>query len=230
MRYALYFAPPEESALWQFGSRWLGYDAATGQSWSATPVSGWSQDALSRITAEPRRYGFHATLKAPFRLAGDCTETQLLAACAAFARSQPPLLLGPLAVAPLQAFIALQPVAAPAQLGAWAFACVRAVDRFRALPTLTELQHRQRSVLSQRQQALLTAWGYPYVDDQFRFHMTLTGALAPAEQQQLLPCLQQQFAPLAGESVRIEALSLFVEPAPGAPFRLQQRFALTGGN
>lgn len=228
MRYALYFAPPEDSELWKFGSGWLGYDAATGQVCTPPDIPGWPQDTLQHITAEPRRYGFHATLKAPFRLASDCTEPQLLAACAAFACSHPALDLGPLAVAPLQSFIALQPVAAPPGLGAWAFDCVRAVDRLRALPTLAELQHRQRSTLSQRQQALLTAWGYPYVDDQFRFHMTLTAALPPTEQQDLLQHLQERFAPLANDSVRINALSLFVEPEPGAPFRLQQRFVLAG--
>ncbi len=226
MRYALYYAPAQGSALWEFGSRWLGYDAATGETCTAPDIPGWPQDTLQRITTEPRRYGFHATLKAPFRLASDCTEAQLLAACVAFARSHPPLVLGPLAVAPLQDFIALQPVEAPAALGAWAFDCVRALDRLRALPTLAELQHRQRATLSQRQQALLTAWGYPYVDDQFRFHMTLTGALPVAEQKRSLALLVQLFAPLAQQSITLDALCLFVEPEPGAPFRLQQRFAL----
>ena len=37
-----------------------------------------------------------------------------------------------------------------------------------------------KSGLTDRQEALLTQWGYPYVMEEFRFHITLTGALDPA--------------------------------------------------
>jgi hypothetical protein len=92
---------------------------------------------------------------------------------------------------------------------------------------LTEAEIKRRSqVLTPRQEALLRAWGYPYVDEEFRFHMTLTDAIDLPLREYLTVQLTTLYAPLANDEVMLDALCLFVEPAPGAPFRLVHRFDL----
>src|SRR5688572_2758569 len=84
-RYAIYYVPAADSALHRFGAELLGYDAFSGED-LPFPV-GILQAApdWGDLTNDPRKYGFHATLKAPMSLASGKTEVELLAACAAFA-------------------------------------------------------------------------------------------------------------------------------------------------
>jgi Protein of unknown function (DUF1045) len=84
-RYAIYFVPAAGSDLYRFGSSILGYDCYTGE--AVTHPDDVTGDAASwcSITEEPRRYGFHATLKAPFHLSRDYTELQLADAVRNFA-------------------------------------------------------------------------------------------------------------------------------------------------
>jgi hypothetical protein len=84
-RYAIYYAPAPASDLDRFGPELLGYDAFTGEDLpfpqgAITIAPDWRE-----LTSDPRKYGFHATLKAPFWLAQGNSETELFAACAAFA-------------------------------------------------------------------------------------------------------------------------------------------------
>src|SRR5271163_3354025 len=84
-RYALYFAPRPETALAQFGARWLGWDVERGRAVDAVETAGLPTELHAAVTADPCRYGFHATLKAPFRLAEGATESDLIGVGAAFA-------------------------------------------------------------------------------------------------------------------------------------------------
>lgn len=111
--FAIYFAPSPENSLWPFGSSVLGYDAATGgdvEHWAPGDV-----DAVTwrQLTEEPRRSGFHATLKAPFRLAAGVTEADLVHGADKLATSLTPFEVV-LAVASIDGFIALTPPSSPA--------------------------------------------------------------------------------------------------------------------
>src|SRR5260221_14664685 len=95
-RMALYWAPPADSALWRFGSAWLGRNAETGADRPPPALetgmdAGWQQDA----TAEPRRYGLHATLKPPFRLASGATRDELVTALGEHAAARKPIVAPP---------------------------------------------------------------------------------------------------------------------------------------
>ena len=57
--------------------------------------------AWRALTTEPRRYGFHATIKAPFRLAEDASPSDLSAALAELADAEKPFAAGQLAVSTL---------------------------------------------------------------------------------------------------------------------------------
>ena len=69
-RYAIYFAPAHGSPWWEFGARWLGRDERNDTALTQHPLAQIAPDDLLELTAQPRRYGFHATLKAPFGLSG----------------------------------------------------------------------------------------------------------------------------------------------------------------
>ena len=174
-RYAIYFVPGRETPLYRFGAQVLGYDVYTGE---ALSIPSAAPDNWSGTTREPRVYGFHATLKPPFRLAASVGLSDLEEAFDAFARSQSPVQVGKLELRALSSFIALIPAMPCPALNHLADSCVRQFDRFRAPMTEQERSRRLAVPLSSRQKSNLELWGYPHVFEDFRFHMTLTGSLA----------------------------------------------------
>jgi putative phosphonate metabolism protein len=225
-RYAIYYAPEPASALARFGQSWLGYDVETGRPVEQPAIAGTDPQRLAEITAEPRRYGFHATLKPPFALLPERDGAELAAALATFAARQaavraPPLMLA--AIAGFWALVPSQPCKALTHLSA---ACVEHFDGFRAPPSEDELARRRRARLSPVQEALLARWGYPYVMDEFRFHLTLTERLAPDEASRIGAVLAECVAPLCRSVLRIDALTLFHQSARGENFRLIGRYRL----
>jgi hypothetical protein len=72
---------------------------------------------------------------------------------------------------------------------------------------------------------LLEQYGYPYVLDQFRFHLTLTAPVDTASADRLAPWLADFFAPALRRPIHVSGVCLFVQREPGAGFRLARRFA-----
>jgi len=212
MRYAIYYAPPPDSLLHELGSRWLGRDA-----WTGKPVDQPNVLGIGRLTMEPSRYGFHGTLKAPFRLRDDKTPEALAQAVAALAASETPFGLR-IKAGSIGGFLALVPAEPSPALMALAARCVRELDEFRAPASEEELRRRRQASLTPAQDQYLERWGYPYVMDEFRFHMTLTERLDPPDQQRLAAAAAAHFAPALQGPVMMAGISLFVEAAPGAPF------------
>jgi putative phosphonate metabolism protein len=226
-RYAIYYTPPPASPLAQFGTSVLGYDCASAIDLPHLTLDGVDPAALAEATAEPRRYGFHATLKAPFYLS-DRAEEDLVAGLTSFAARHAPVTLGRPVVAVIGRFIALVPEKPNPPLIEFAGRCVEAFDPYRAPLTAADRERRIASGLSARQIELLDRWGYPYVLEQFRFHMTLTGPLAPDRIEIFAPRLTQAFAPLAGDEVCIDAVSLLRQDDPASRFRVVARRCLCG--
>ncbi len=224
-RYALYFTPRPESDLARLGATMLGYDCYTGAAMEQPLLPGLPPDELHSGTAEPRRYGFHGTLKAPFRLQEDCSLNDLRSAVRGFAAEWPAFDAGTVAPRQLGRFIALTPDAPSADLSLFAAECVAAFDRFRAPLTDKDRLRRATHTLSLRQQALLERWGYPYVFDQFRFHMTLTGSLPEERIHRWLDSLERY---VGAHPLVIDALTLLEQENPSAQFRIVERFGLEG--
>lgn len=223
-RYAIYWAPPRDHPLWRDGCAWLGRDPETGERIVPKLPDGMTEERHAAITAEPARYGWHGTLKPPFRLADGASEDGLAAAIRTFAAAQVPFEVGGLVVRPLSGFLAVVPAERSAALDALAAGCVSAFDPFRAPPEPEEIARRQRAGLSPAQQANLARWGYPYVMDEFRFHLTLTGRLPMDEAGPLGEVLAARFAGALEGMIRFDEVALYVEPAPGAPFILRRRY------
>lgn len=225
-RYAIYFAPSEASLLWRTASRWLGRDAARDAALDQPQVPGYSAQEVAALTRSPRQYGFHATLKPPFYLDQGQSVAALSEALARFAQDRVGFALPELEVASLSGFLALLPKARSDALHALADDCVTAFETFRRLPEASELARRRAAGLTVRQDALLARFGYPYVLDQFRFHMTLTGALGEPDRARLRPWLQRHFAGPLEEPIQVQDLCLFVQERPDAPFLILRRFPL----
>jgi putative phosphonate metabolism protein len=223
-RYAIYFAPAAESDLARFGDRWLGRDAETGEAGQQLELDGLDADRLRALTEAPRHYGFHGTLKPPFHLAQGCDVDDLRRAMAGFAARQAPFEIAALQLREIGDFLALVPADPAPALSSLADACVTEFDAYRAAPDAAELAKRHAAGLTPRQAELLARWGYPYVLDEFRFHLTLTGPIAdPTERTRVAGLLQPLVAPLLGQPMPVRELSLFHQPDRATAFRLIQR-------
>ncbi|WP_421989037.1 DUF1045 domain-containing protein [Roseococcus sp.] len=220
-RAAVYFAPDLDDPLHAAASAWLGRDAETG-----AEVAQPGLPEMAAITADPRGYGFHATLKPPFRLATGPAE--LVADVTRWAAAIAPFELPPLSVQDLKGFLALRETAPCPALHALADSAVEALDAHRAPPTEDELARRRKAKLSAAHEALLLRWGYPYVMGEWQFHMTLTRRLTPEERAVYLPAAEAHFAGIAGAPRKVGTVCVFTQAAPGAPFLIAERIRLGG--
>ena len=224
-RYALYFAPPAADPLWSFGSTAIGYDAETRAEVAIPPVDGFSADALLAATAEPRIYGFHATLKAPFHLIEGADEAGFLSAVRAFAANVAPFEIPRLAVNAIGAFIALTPAEPCEPLQALAKHTVTILDAFRATLDPADRERRLKSPLTDRQIEQLDRWGYPYVLDDFKFHMTLSGKLDDATRDRLAAAYATRYAAI-DRPVTVGEIAVFMQPDRKSRFRVVERVKL----
>lgn len=219
MRYAVYYTPGADDPLFSAGNHWLGRDPETGRN-AAQP----DHADMAAITGDARRYGFHATLKAPIRLNGPAADFRAaIAGCAARAQC---FALPRLQLRPVGGFLALVPAEPCPALHALADACVRDLDRYRAPPTPDELQRRHAAGLTSSQRDHLARWGYPDVFADWQFHMTLSRRLNPEELAVWLPRAEAHFANALPESRAVRDICLFIQPAPAAAFLLAERFPL----
>jgi putative phosphonate metabolism protein len=228
-RYAIYYAPQVDSVEWVLASQWLGRCAVDGESRIQPTLPGIPSQQFAALTAAPRRYGWHATLKAPFTLMSGTTELELYAGIEALASSLEAFERPKLAVTILDNFLALVPADESGPLNALADTCVTKLHHFAQPLNERELARRRAAGLTARQNELLQAWGYPFVLDEFRFHCSLTGRLEDLMQDQLATlqaAATSRFADLPVD--KVNSIALFCEPTPGADFRLLQHFPLGG--
>ena len=219
-RYAIYFSPAKHSPWWDFGAQWLGRDECDDQPLAQPVLTQIGLTDLNSITAEPRRYGFHATLKAPFHLREGLSLDDLVARVQALAAELRPVNLGPLQLVTLGDFVALTPLTATEALAALAAACVVELDDLRAPLTEAELARRRVEQLNAREQELLRQYGYPHVLERFRLHFTLSGPVPSATAWSVMLAVTQPVAKLNRSApMLLDRLCLFAETAPGQPFR-----------
>ena len=217
-RFAVYYTPAATSELARFAADWLGSEVGT--------AAGIPGDLHRDIVRIPGSYGFHATLKAPFALAPGTTWDDLATATAALAAHFTAFRAPPLDLANVDGFLALvlrEPCPAMNDLAA---ACVMELDHFRAPLAMRERERRQSQGLSARQEALLDRWGYPFVLDEFRFHMTLTRRLDDGLSTRIAGSLGRRMGNLIGRQWCLDSISLFHQASREEPFAMKARFPL----
>ena len=225
-RYAIYYAAGADSALSRFGAELLGYDAHAARELQFPDDASAVALDWHHVTADPRKYGFHATLKAPMALAPGKTEAELGAACAAFAdRPRPIPVIRPV-VDSISGFIAVIPAQPVNELQQLAADCVRDFDAFRAALSAEDRARRKPEKLTERQRDYLDRWGYPYVMEEFRFHMTLTGRLTAERREPIIAMLRKRFAALGLDTLAIDRIALFRQDDAKARFRIIGEWSL----
>lgn len=212
MRYAIYYCPAPDSALGRFGAAWL----------DGMELPGISAPRRDELLADARRYGWHATLRAPFALAQGHDHADLCRVLVKVAREHAAFAL-PLRLDRLAGFLALRPAGGSDAIDALAAACLHATGTLRA-PLTAEAQRKRAAGLDAVELAHLLDYGYPYVLDRYRFHMTLAAPAAAAEEH----AMQAWLAPRAIElaPAPIDALTICRERSPGAAFEVVERIAL----
>jgi putative phosphonate metabolism protein len=219
-RYAIYHAAARGGVLDRFGAHMLGYDGWTGEDLSFPEDVVRSVPDWRDLTQDPRKYGFHATLKAPMALADGKTEAELLAACESFAGTPRPVPVIAPVVNSISGFLAVVPTEPSAELERLAADCVSAFDSFRAPLTPEDRARRNPAKLTPRQCDYLDRWGYPYVMEEFRFHMTLTGRLGSERREPLLAMLRERFAAVGLTRLVIDGIALFRQDDAASRFRI----------
>jgi putative phosphonate metabolism protein len=226
-RYAIYYTSAPDSALDRFGASLLGYDAHSGEN---LPFPDGVMQAIPdwrELTHDPRKYGFHATLKAPMALADGRAEAQLAAACELFDRVRPVPVIQPV-VDSISGFIAVIPAEPSPELELLAADATKAFDSFRAPLGPEDRARRNPAALTPRQRDYLDRWGYPYVFEEFRFHMTLTGRLPAERREQVVAMLRGRFAATGIGPLAIDAIALCRQDNPNSRFRVIGRWPLRG--
>lgn len=214
MRYAIYFSPAKDHPLTEAASRWLGRDAFSGTLHD-------DHSAFADVTAEPRRYGFHATLKAPFELSQKYSEADLLSAFDDFAANQSAFDIPRVVVDALGPFRACSRPHLPTAAG------LRRRDRrsFRQVPcSAFRKRYRTPSATEPDGKPAAKSFfvGLSYVMDDFRFHMTLTGRVNDSEATGLRDILTSEFSEFTDRPLSVSGIALFAEETRGAPFAVHR--------
>lgn len=220
-RYAVFYTPDADLADW--GACWLGWDSRTGTVARHPTIPDLDVQAL---TNRPRPYGLHGTLKAPFTLAAGVDQSLLAQTAADFARSHTGCDAGPFTLSFHNGFIALRPALDAPDLRHFAEHVVKAFDHLRAPLSADDLTRRRKSRLSPRQDQQLVRWGYPFIFDDFHFHITLTGRVNSRMAAQVMDVLEPQITPLLPPRFAINAITLMGEDANGM-FHQIDRYALS---
>ncbi len=225
-RYAIYYASAPGSDLDRFGAQLLGYDAYTGEDLPFPDSIMQKAPDWRDLTKDPRKYGFHATLKAPMSLAPGKTEPELLAACESFADRPRPIPVITPVVGSISGFIAVVPAAPSPELQRLAEDCTGEFDSFRAPFTPEDRARRNPTDLTPRQREYLDRWGYPYVMEEFRFHMTLTGRLAAERREPILTMLRNSFSAIGLKTLAIDRIAVFRQESSDSRFRIVKDWKL----
>jgi len=224
-RYAIYYAPPND-AFAKAAAAWLGHDVQTGSAVAQPDLASLPRQ-MADLTSEPRKYGFHGTIKAPFRLADGVSPADLAAAVREVAAECAAAEMAGLQMINLQGFLAFVPIGDAAALTDMAAHIVRRLDPYRAELSEAEIARRRPHDLTPRQRKLLAIYGYPYVMEEFRFHLTLTGPMSDAEHAIVAPLARAHFAGLVPQPFLLGDICLMGEHSTGR-FHLLDRYALTG--
>ena len=225
-RFAIYFAPEIDSNLHSIGSQWLGRDSSSGKAIKQPDIKGISSSYFFNVTKTPRRYGFHATLKAPFRLNKEFTSKDLCSKIQRLSALSKPFSID-LKVQEFGNFIALMMDPKVQKMQNLASKLVENLDQFRAPLHQEEIDKRRTSALTNSEDKNLLNWGYPYVFNDFRFHITLTERIqVRSDREFIVSGASSHFSKSLNNSITVSSISLFFQESSEADFLQIQQFAL----
>ena len=227
-RYAIYFVPEKDSQLADFGNTVLGRNA--NGDWVAAPSLDYP--GRNRLVKKPGHYGFHATLVAPFTLADSVSIGELQRAVESLACRQQIIPLTGLKPYSLTDFSALvlpsngmHPSTAHQRVLQLSSECITELSRYRAPLTSEDLARRNPSRLTDRQRHYLQQFGYPYVFEDFNFHMTLSSHSDHLED--YIDWLRHYFSQLVTTTPQLDRLVICWQIDCKEPFRRFAEYVFT---
>ncbi len=189
-RYAIYYVPSENSELDLFGKCWLGWDPYKGEETTKSDLSKLpSFKKFSSLVLTPKQYGFHGTIKAPFKLKNEYTYNDLENKVREISKQIHSFYFDQLIIEKLGNFIGLIPTN-NLKVNAVSNKFVEELDYLRDELSESEIKKRKPHKLTSNQKQMLFKWGYPYVFDEFKFHLTLTSKLNVVEIDDVFRSLQ----------------------------------------
>jgi 2'-5' RNA ligase len=227
-RYAVYFSPDDQSALAHFGQHVLGRSAEHDRSDQANSAFS-DHERWYTLTERPAYYGFHATLKAPFELSSTHRSDDLIQACSALATRHKPIVLSGLAPRRMGSFAALTLPVQPPTLSDLANDCVLALEPWRATISEHDIKRRLGQGLSERQVDQLTKYGYPYIFDDFLFHMTLSSELS-SDDSDFMQWLLAEYERYAIDDPLLDRIVLYAQTDRNSAFLRLREFSLSRSN
>lgn len=229
-RFAIYFTLAQSDPLYQLAAQWLNYDFYKGDQMPPIKLDHHAIiDPLRpyiKYNAKAAQYGFHATLKPPFRLKPGVSHVQLVKIMKHFAKLHKPFTCAPLKVEQIGDFLALVPEQHCNKLNDLAKDCVQTFDVFRDRLNADEIEKRNPLKLTKNQKLMLDTWGYPYVLDEFRFHMTLTDRLSKKQINKCRPLLEAYFHPYTSRSLPVDQINLCYQATSRSPFVVLETYSL----
>ena len=212
-RYAIYWTPPPETVLAEFGALWFG----------GFDTFGLTSELAARATKAPAVYGLHATFKAPFGLRDDVAPEALRVTLDDFCANRRAPAPGKLTLGHHQRYLTLMLNPDRADIEWLAAECVTHFDHFRTPADEDDRLRRSLESLSPQEEVFLQEFGYPYVLSAFRFHISLAGPLESAELDKIASALEPHLAAIMNEPFGIKDLSLLGEPRSGGVFEIIHR-------
>ena len=104
---------------------------------------------------------------------------------------------------------------------------VENLDHFRAPLHQKEIDKRRMSTLTSSEDENLLNWGYPYVFNDFRFHITLTEKIQyGSDRESMVRAASSHFSEDLDRATKVNSISLFVQESSEADFLQIQQFAL----
>lgn len=212
-RYAIYFSPDDSSELGAFGWTVLRRRSLNADDWlnPHLPVEFPASSVWAERIKKPAQYGFHATIKAPFELAEGQSSDKLITDLAEFCNSQTAIRLEGLAPVRTCRYDSLAFEKQPETLPVLAAECVTQFEQYRAPLSKTDFERRDPASLSESELANLNRYGYPYVLDDFNFHMTLSGQNSH-DDQDYFDWLNQLYKSMVKDIPILDRLCVFHQP------------------
>lgn len=229
-RYFIAFAPSPKSSIWQVGSGWLAFNAATSSPPEKTYTLGLPPEIHLQMVLPARKTGFNAILVAPFSLRVGISEENLCENIATFSQSITNFTTCLMKVKANGNKIGIEPLTLDKNISDLANLSVRHFNHFRETQPEKVINPKLKEMLTERQLENFIKWGHPYYFEDYKFQIPLTGAV-PAKMVELLEQnLQKLFTKHLSQGLKVDSLTLFKQENMNKPAQMIRRFPLMKDN
>ena len=232
-RYAIYYAPPKESSLEEFGRYWFGWDPLNAKlinnKHRINYLNRFGIKNLINIDKNvliPKKYGFHGTLIPPFKLNKNYSTNTLFKKTEEIAKKFKKFKFYKFKLKKINNFYAFVQNKKNNNINKLSNRLVRELFKFRSPLTKKEIDRRNPSKLSKLQLSILYKWGYPYLMSEFNFHMTLASEVTGNKLYSELKKIEKNKEIILNEINNFDKIYIFGENQKGM-FENLENFSLS---